>query len=97
MDSKTLSKLINGISSDFDIVKTRIRVASGEQVAFERSQAIEFVQAIGHTITVLSAYQIITEKEVNELSEYVQAEINEVLAIVERKAKTNSDTESEVQ
>lgn len=96
MDSKSLSKLINGMSSDFDIVKTRIKTCSFDGLEFEKHQAIEMVQAFAHTVTVLTAYKLITEKQVNEITEYMQAEMNEITEIVERKVNTKVGTESEV-
>lgn len=89
MDSKSLSKLINGMSSDFDIMKTRLKVCSSDGLEYEKHQVIEMVQAFAHTMTVLTAYKLISEKQVNEIAEYLQAEMNEVTEIVERKKEVN--------
>ena len=63
MDSKSLSKLVNGMSSDFDIVKTRFKVCTFDGLELEKEQAVDMVQAFVHTLTVLTAYKLITEKQ----------------------------------
>lgn len=89
MDSKSLSKLINGMSNDFDIVKTRIKTCSFDGLDVEKQLAVEMVQAFAHTLTVLTAYELVTEKQTNEITEYLKAEMDEVIEIVERKKEIN--------
>jgi len=86
MDSETFSKLLNGMSSDFDIVKQRLNSEDIEYLQTDREQASDMVQAFGHTIITLRAYKLITYEQADRVITYINNEVEEIMAIIQKRS-----------
>lgn len=85
MDSETFSKLLNGMSSDFDIVKQRLNSEDIEYLQMDREQASDMIQAFGHTIITLRAYKLITYEQADRVITYINNEVEEIMAIIQQR------------
>lgn len=85
MDSETFSKLLNGMSSDFDIVKQRLNSEDIEYLQIDREQASDMIQAFGHTIITLRAYKLITYEQADRVITYINNEVEEIMAIIQQR------------
>ena len=85
MDSETFSKLLNGMSGDFDIVKQRLNSEDIEYLQMDREQASDMIQAFGHTIITLRAYKLITYEQADRVITYINNEVEEIMAIIQQR------------
>lgn len=85
MDSETFSKLLNGMSGDFDIVKQRLNSEDIEYLQMEREQASDMIQAFGHTVITLRAYKLITYEQADRVITYINNEVEEIMAIIQQR------------
>ena len=86
MDSETFSKLLNGMSGDFDIVKHRLSLEDSDYLPMEREQASNMIQAFGGTIITLRAYNLITNEQADRVITYINNEVEEIMAIIEKRS-----------